>query len=164
VARKKVITKVDNLTVDYATTMTGGSNIASRKHYSIRGYSYPFQEAIYWLNRSSKNVIANIHNTHKGCVDKVKRVYELGTKLVLIPGCDEDDYSEQIYILAENLDSANELHEILKNEFETATIDREFLVVSNGQIEVSGLFLIADWSYSAKNGSSICRCKEEAQV
>jgi hypothetical protein len=117
----------------------------------MRGFSYPFQEAIYWLNRNKKN-------TNAQSLKIVKKLYSLGITLVMLPGGDDDDYAEQLYVLVSK-DNKDDIRVSMKDMFQSAVIVEEYIESSDG--ELAGTFLVADWSSSAKTSDRFFRNRSE---
>ena len=117
----------------------------------MRGFSYPFQEAMHWLGRDKVNTIACPKNTNAQSINMVKKLYSTGVTLVMLPGSDGDDYAEQIYVLVSK-DNEQEIKSKMEEMFQSAVIVEEYIESSDG--ELSGTFLVADWSSSATDRSN----------
>ena len=129
-------------------------------NYIIKGYSYPFQEARYWIGRSRKNRIASWSNTNTQTRKVIDKIYQIpGVDLVLIPGGKDDDYSEQLYIRVTDTTRASVTTSI-NNILREPKFFTEILSFSIDDIGFRSEFLIADWSASAKYGDRFMRCKE----
>jgi hypothetical protein len=119
-------------------------------NYKVIGYTYPFQEARHWLKRSGRNIIGTIHNTHANCVRLIDALYATGTELILIPGGDNDDYSEQVYVLTKDVTTLSKDIETLHTIIDSGMMFVEKLTVINSDLEMDGIFIVIDWSDSAR--------------
>jgi hypothetical protein len=122
--------------------------------YKIKGYVYPFQEAKYWVGRGG--LLASYSNTNGQSRRIVREVYDMGATLVLVPGGEEDDYAEQLYVMV--LPEDIEVAKVdLATKFHSAGTFVETLEVTNDGGTFTATFLIVDWSYSGTHCSNSSR-------
>jgi hypothetical protein len=149
----------NNMKKDVSATKKDVDAPTMRGDCRVVGYRYPFQEARFWLKRKG-TTLASIHNTNQQSRKVVESIYKLGISFVMIPGGNEDDYSEQVFVLVEDA-TRDSVTSAIASMLPSARLFVEKLSVSQKDKSIGGTFIVADWSYSAKYGDRFFRCRRE---